>query len=94
MTKLATKPTLRQELKQQAESELDILRNQVVDAAAKLCPHYVTTQDILTLAASQHTKSLRNKMVSKIVADKERELLALLQDQTDFGVSNVSKIDA
>lgn len=78
------KPTLRQQLREQAESELEILRNKVVDTVAKMMPHYLATQDLLTLASSKRNQSLKNKLVSKIANEKEAELLRLYNKQSEL----------
>lgn len=78
------KKTLRQQLREQATSELEILRNKVVDAVAKMMPHYLATQDLLTLASSTRNQSLKNKLVSKIANEKEAELLRLYNKQNDL----------
>ena len=73
--------TLRQQLREQAGSELDVLRNKAIDAVAKIAPANISTQNLLRLACNGRVAALREKMITRLANEAEHKLIALYNKQ-------------
>lgn len=80
---MSKKQTLRQMLREEATSELEILCNQVVDKVQKMMPHYLPGHDVMRLISSSRNQALKDKLVTKIANEKEQGLLRIYAEKKE-----------
>lgn len=79
----AKKETLRQQMRAQAEIELDLIATRVIKAVCEVAPD-IAPLDIMKLCSSNQTTTLRAKLVGEIANRAEAELLELWNDQQNL----------
>ena len=81
--------TLRQRLREAAETDLDELIDRLQDDAADLIVQHpkILTKDLLKLAAGGRTDSVRTKVVTALTNQKEVELEKFFNKQQELPMS-------
>lgn len=81
MTTKQKQQTLRQQMRAQAELDLDKLVKDVEKAVAKVVPGYLGQTEILKLLSSSQTKTVREHLVTRMANVAEENLVKLWNDQ-------------
>lgn len=95
MTKAKKELSLRQQMRKQAELDLDALLDNVREAVSGVAPGYLGSVDLLKLLSSSQTKTVRERVITKMANQAEAELVKLWNNQQklDLGEDNAAPSD-
>ncbi len=75
--------SLRKRLRELAETEAEVIIDNLIVKAGELAPPSVTGSDLLRIASGGKTQVLRNKVIKQLADAMEVKLLGQLNDESD-----------